>query len=491
MAPTQTPNPGTARTNQTELSRYVESKWRVSGKSQEEFVKELLGDSDAEKFGSQTLSKFIRGRLAAVPAGLIDGLARSYGKSAKQLESMAITPAKTQLIRNVAVSLNEDGPELHFVMGHTVWAASFLITMLETSRRAAEPRIKLATRITDDGESDLEWISHDADPTSPNVGGYRPLSAPDVITVMEDHLSEGNGGDIVTFGILPWGIVEEREALNQSQGHYIRLATLMDSATACSIIVPAEAKIDHSGPSGNNVRTSGAVVRWLSNNDRERKIILGEQGTVAGEQAHRIAVLAEDRARLDRETKKDSQNAGEHEVEIVWEHCSTNELQNSDWTALAKKHPGLAAIVAWDPQATAFVHRSVEHKVRRYSLVDVNGRLGAPDHVTFDICLFVHDTSLTAPEYGPWRTSVEKAAQRLFYDILPAIQRKQLSLVNLTRASRDTIEVLERYFGFDILTPKLSSQEISRIFSNIRYSVSVDPSGMAEALNIAQPNRSE
>jgi hypothetical protein len=463
------------RKYQTALTRFVETKWRVSGLNQTDFVKDGLG-LNLKDFGRQTLSKYIHGRLAAVPQGLIEALSERYDVPVEHLEAMAVTAAEAPLSRIAAGA--GDGPVLEFVLGHTAWAASFLIAMLNVKREGetitalvANKGVRLASRKCIASEK-LDWIRADGDEVEPDLDApapsWEPLSAPAVAELLEDPESDMATGAAVTFGILPWEIAAERQRLQRCDGHYIRLATLMDSAAACSVIVPAHADIDLSGQADNNTLTSGALVRWLAEpRDPQRRIVLAEQGTIAGEQAYRIAELAQ-------------KLALKHDAQIVWEHCATTSWAEKNWDDLSEMYPGLAAIVTWDPQATGLVRRSRKVKVARYNLVDVHGRQNGPGHTTFDIVLFLHRVSSRAPGYQAWRQSAEMAARRLFESILPAIQRQEASLANLAGADRDAIEILKAYFAFD----DLSSQEIARIFANLRFSASIDPTGMREVLNM-------
>jgi hypothetical protein len=446
-------------------------------------VRDALG-LDLDDFGAQTLSKYIRGRLAAVPKGLIEALSARYGVARDELEAMAVTPAKAPLSQGGGAA-GGAGPTLQFVMGHTAWAASLLITLLQGSH-VTETGIRLASRgcRKTDNSWLLDWKVADGDAVNRAAAddNLEPLSAPTVAELLETIEPDYASEDIVTFGVLPWEIAGERQFLQQCDGHYIRLATLMDSAAACSIIVPAKNEIDLSGQAANNTLTSGVLMRWLSREAKPfRRIILAEQGTVSGEQAKRIAELAEVLA-----------HAQKHEeVEVVWEHCPTANLEKKNWDDLAAEYGDLAAIVTWDPQATGFVQRSRETKTLRYNLVDVHGRQGGPGHTTLDVVLFVNNAFRRTAEYSGWRSSVGKAVERLFTEILPAIQRREGSLADLGRANRDAIEILESYFDFDAIKPRLSTHEIARIFANLRFSASIDPSGMVESRRIAPTTTSE
>jgi hypothetical protein len=262
-------------------------------------------------------------------------------------------------------------------------------------------------------------------------------------------------------------------------GHYIRLATIMDSAAACCVVLRRDHPDIHlSGQPGNNMVTSGALARHLGDSNG-RHIVLAEQGTVAAEQAKKIAELAEDYARRD----------GRKGVQVVWEHCSTTSLEEQSWKTLSDQHPGLAAIITWDPQATQLDRGS--QAVVRYNLVDVHGKHGGPGHTTFDIVLFVPEEFKRSPTAAGWRSSVVHAVKRLYSEILPTVQRRQASLINLARGNREPIELLKSYFEFDKLEPKLSSHEIARIFANLRFSASIDPCGMAEADRITETTKTE
>lgn len=483
---------------QTRLARFVERKWRVSGQNQTDFVKSLMDTKDISDFGSQTLSKFIRGRLAAPPAGLIEALAKRYEVSIAELEDMAIAP-ESETASHAPVS-PETVPELNFLIGHTVWAASFVVAMLDKEFRLRDSlrNIKIASRRCRDlidgdlvpcwrGDVDLDQLKSD--------GGFSSLSAPTIIELLEGPMHMNETTDrVVTFGLLPWEMVADRQRRGQCDGHYVRLATLMDSTAATSVIVPSQNTIDTDGQAPNNTLAMGALVRWLARapevGEPTRRLVLGEKGSIAGEQARRIAMSAQALVRM-------SDHKGK--VDIDYQDYSTQSLEQSNWETVQKSvgeesNSSVNAVIAWDPQATGVVKRSEGEGRRayRYNLIDTLGKRGnsssgeqsGPGHTTFDIVLYLKNMPDNSNNQTGWRENVQAAADYLFYEIMPLIARRLTSLVNLESSHIET-EILKNYFGFKAPGARLSDTEIEHVFSNIRYVAAIDPNGLHEMRNFA------
>lgn len=479
------------RKRETELTKLVERRWRLSGLSQPEFVQWLLG-SKAQEFGTQTLSKFIRGRLSAPPNGLIQALVERYGGTVEELQKLAEIELKPQAIRGMSPPRETDQVQLQFLVGHTVWAASFVAMMLHPDNDRSLEGVRFASfKDLKSGElHSLRWVRSGRAPgKTPGPladGELVPLAAPDIIGLMENAAEDEDGtgdGKKVTFGVIPYELAADRQRLQQCTGRYLKLATLIDAISACSIVLPANATVSQDFGLGDQVISSEQLIDVLVKNDNSpRKLILAEAETAAADRALRILRVAQ---------AKFSGGARKDPPILVWGHHTTRDLRTASWKELATVNSGLAAIIAWEPQASWLVRNSAG-QAKRFALLDPPSTHVSQDHLTYDICLYIPAERDLLPEFGPWRLRIERAAERLFLEILPKVQQRQASVSNLLKGQRGDLERLSHYYGLDQFrndSKLLSSLELSQIFSSIRYATSIDPIGMTSALRLGHSYR--
>lgn len=88
----------------TDLTRFLKEKWEKSGLTQRAFVETVLG-LNFQEFGSQTLTKFIRGRLRNPPKGLVETCARVFDVSEEALLKLQNTPPKKKPGRKSGVQI--------------------------------------------------------------------------------------------------------------------------------------------------------------------------------------------------------------------------------------------------------------------------------------------------------------------------------------------------------------------------------------------------
>lgn len=444
----------------TPLTRYVEAKWRNSAKGQREFIDELGLPSS---FGIQTLSKFINGHLANPPDDLIEALAKKYGDGVESLRQLAA--------RDIGAEFAEDAA-FDVVFGHTVWAASFVAAMLDPDQQRALRGVRFAShaRFSESGEPE-EPMWRETAPAkdhAPAVAGsdVAPLAAPDILHLLEDLERTANGLQL-TFGLLPSELARERQRMQQCEGRYLRIATLVDTTAACCVVLPSNAEPDLVDA---NAVTMESLARWLAKTAKaDKHFLLAEQGTIAADRAKNI---------------KDDAIRQKQGSRILCQHLATRDLREADWRSLDEQYDKLAVVVAWDPQASWLVRNS-EGAARRLTLVDSR-------HMTFDLCLFIPREREQQHQFAVWRQSIEKAATRLLYEVLPRIQQREHSLANLIRSPLADLERLRDYF--DLKTKPaddvfLTNEDIGNVFSAIRYAASFDPEGLTTALRFNHPVR--
>lgn len=464
----------------SELTELVKRIWLDSGKNQLEFVTWLLGsDEKAHAFGAQTLSKLIHGRLAEAPEELITALAARYPEySVEELHLKARRGPRPVEARGIRAE--EDVP-MSFLCGHTVWAATFVSAMLDPEDGPHNVRFASFARpeegSTEDTPGDPIWIESRTQPPGAVPGPWQdpnvvPLAAPDVIRMMMDFEDPGQ----VCLGLLPGQLVSERQ---DTDGRFVRLATLVDAAAACVLIVPEASAL------GPDPVSSFEVGEWLAKvATGPRAVVLGEPGTVAAGRARRITRLA---ARVPREGSSPGVQFTSHDL-------ATRELRRLSWEEVRNRHPDAQAIVAWEPQASWFVSRS-GGQVKRIPLLHLPEAGKPAEHLTFDMFLFVPEERETDPKWQPWRNRVSQAVKRLCREILPMIQGKQESVPFLfQRNARDDLKRLGTYYGFlpaegpaGGAAGYLSSQEIEDIFGGVRFATSADPRGMKPWLFMPDP----
>lgn len=445
------------------LTQYVNDKWRNEGVNQATFVHKLFG-AQAEHFGSQTLSKFIHGRLASPPDGLLTALAKTYPAeyTKEQLQSMAHQDLRPREV-GPSAGLRET---MHFVAVHNVWAATFIAAMLDPEDGPQNVKFATLSETTDETAGAMEtklagpdcgapvWVDgRTGTPTNLQESGLLPLSTHDVIKIVRKQ-SENNQ---LVFGLLPGQLMQKRVEV---EGSFVKLATL--SVAACVLIVPAA----EAGGLGPDPVTSSDVANWL----RQRKhgadcrvVVLAERGTVAAEHAMRITSLATQRGKA----------ADSALVNFTSHDLPTRQLVQSTWEDIKRQECEAVAIVAWEPQASWFIRRS-QAGLKSVPLMYVPQADWPAEQMTVNIYLFVPTVYEGDAE---WCERARRGVDRLWDEILPMVQAIQDSVSQLfVRDSCGDLERLGTYFGST--SANLSSQQIQDIFGSIRFGTYGDPCGI-------------